>query len=271
MLTYFSFQNYNSISPIDSVYKNENKPTPADDAVDTPIINENHLTEVEPQIKSQNKANDSVIEKKTSSNTSPGKIASYGDADSNTDGMTDATDVMTASDTTENSIPTEKKDSIENNPIPVPENSVSMKKDVTNEQNVCGKQISPDNTSSEETEIKELKEKINYIIKTPQYIPSEYKLKNACITDDEIIEIRYESDSDTICYSTTKYGDINKDCDACFDIETITIKNYDVSIKGNEGVYYSANWTENEEKYCVNSLNGLEKTTMIEIVENVSY
>ena len=91
------------------------------------------------------------------------------------------------------------------------------------------------------------------------------------VVDENIAEIVYQSETDTITYRTSKtVEDISKKDNVCEFMEIVNINNTDVVIKGNQELYYNAVWAENEEAYSINSENGVEKNIMVDIVSNVN-
>lgn len=128
----------------------------------------------------------------------------------------------------------------------------------------CG--YSEENTST----IAEIEQELGYDIKIPNYIPDDYKTDSISAPFGEFAQITYTNETDTLYYRTAKDSeDISGDYNNYTDIETVTINDNDVTIKGNDNLYHNASWFDEDEAFSVYSDNGIEKNTMIDIVKSV--
>lgn len=118
--------------------------------------------------------------------------------------------------------------------------------------------------------VAEIEQKLGYDIKVPNYLPDDYKTDSLSAPFGEFAEITYTNETDTLYYRTAKSSeDISGDYNEYTDIETVTINNNDVTIKGNDNLYHNASWFSDDEAFSVYSDNGIAKDTMIDIVKSV--
>lgn len=118
--------------------------------------------------------------------------------------------------------------------------------------------------------IAEIEQKLGYDIKVPHYVPDDYKTDSLSAPFGEFAEITYTNETDTLYYRTAKdTEDISGDYNDYTDIETVTINNNDVTIKGNDNLYHNASWFSDDEAFSIYSDNGIKKDTMIDIVKSV--
>lgn len=118
--------------------------------------------------------------------------------------------------------------------------------------------------------IKEIEQELGYDIKVPHYVPDDYEMDSLSAPFGEFAEITYTNETDTLYYRTAKSSeDISGDYNDYTDVETVTINDNDVTIKGNNNLYHNASWFAEDETFSIRSDNGVEKDTMIDIVESV--
>lgn len=120
--------------------------------------------------------------------------------------------------------------------------------------------------------VSDIVRKVGYNFKIPKYIPKEYKSESYSLICGELIQISYESENDRLLYRTQKgSGDISGDYNEYDIIETETIKDSKVELKGEENKFSSAVWSDTESAYSVNSEKGIEKAEMTQIIESVNF
>ena len=118
--------------------------------------------------------------------------------------------------------------------------------------------------------ISEIEHKLGYDIKIPHYIPDDYKTDSLSAPFDAFAEITYSTETDTLYYRTAKSSeDISGDYNNYSEIETVVINDIDVTIKGNDNLYHNASWFSDDEAFSIYSDNGIERDTIIDIVESV--
>lgn len=120
------------------------------------------------------------------------------------------------------------------------------------------------------SDIAEIENKLGYKIKIPNYVPDGYKTDSLSAPFDDFAEIIYTNETDTLYYRTAKGSeDISGDYNDYENVETVTVNDNDVTIKGNDNLYHNAGWIDDDEVFSIYSDNGVEKDTMIDIVESV--
>ncbi len=111
---------------------------------------------------------------------------------------------------------------------------------------------------------------LGYSVETPSYIPDGYQQSDMALIGDNLVQVTYENESDTICYRMAKGSeDISGDFNTYDKVETVKINDIDVTLKGDDLVYYNAAWMKSGSAFSLSSDEGLAKETMIKIVENV--
>lgn len=155
--------------------------------------------------------------------------------------------------------------------IPVTSSSPLPGSESQIDQSVPGYEGSPAVGSpvDEIDDIGRLENQLGYKIKIPEYLSENYAVKNVCLISGDIAEITYESENDTIYYRTAKgNSDISGDFNTYTDIETMIINDAEVTIKGNDNLFYSACWINSDESFSLYSDNGMEKEIMVSIIES---
>ena len=89
---------------------------------------------------------------------------------------------------------------------------------------------------------------------------------------ESLVQISYLSENDEIVYRTEKTdADISGDYTVYDTVETVTINNNDTALKSTDEVFYGAVWNDGDMAYSLNSTNGLDKDTIVKIVESTDY
>lgn len=146
-----------------------------------------------------------------------------------------------------------------------PEENISDNENINGEYAVCAV-YSKENMS----DIAEIEQELGYDIKVPHYIPDNYKTDSLSAPFGKFAEITYTNGTDTLYYRTAKDDEvISGDYNNYTDVETVTINNNDVTIKGNNNLYHNASWFAGDEAFSIYSDNGIEKDTMIDIAKSV--
>lgn len=125
-------------------------------------------------------------------------------------------------------------------------------------------------TSMKLSPIEQLKQQAGYEFKYPQYVPNQYTLTQAQLSETGTIEIDYESDTDKLTYRTERGANrLQSETDSG---ESKKINENSVTLSRSESGdrYYSAEWTDGD-SYALNSSSGLSKDTITKIIENVDY
>lgn len=118
--------------------------------------------------------------------------------------------------------------------------------------------------------IEQVKRQAGYEFKYPQYVPNQYTLTQAQLSETGTIEIDYESDTDKLTYRTERGANrLQSETDST---ESKKINENSVTLSRSESGdrYYSAEWTDGD-SYALNSSSGLSKDTITKIIENVDY
>lgn len=116
-----------------------------------------------------------------------------------------------------------------------------------------------------------VKKVLSFNPSVPLYVPTGYEIDEITAIEDDFLQIIYNNDKDErICYRTAKSNeDISGDYNDYTDIETVTINNNNVTVKGDNNLYHNASWFTEDEAFSVYSDNGIEKNIMIDIVKSV--
>lgn len=162
----------------------------------------------------------------------------------------------------------------ENN-SPVPSENHSANEDNLPESSPEGEDnqvASPINPSTDAESFSDVREQLGYDFKVPQYLPEGYKLDTVSFMFGSLVQISYLSENDEIVYRTEKTdADISGDYTVYDAVETVTINNVATTLKSTGEVFYGAVWNDGDMAYSLNSTNGLDKDTMVKIVESTDY
>lgn len=149
---------------------------------------------------------------------------------------------------------------------PMPEENIDYEPPGGFEQGVFMPSPSSDAASADE-----LMELVGYSFKLPRYIPEEYKSVSYSLLFGSLVQIEYESDNGSITYRTEQ---ANEDISGDYNSHDITnvekINGINVIIKGSDNLFYTAIWEENDYSYAVSVQNGIEKSELIKIIENIN-
>lgn len=116
----------------------------------------------------------------------------------------------------------------------------------------------------------QIEAELGYSVETPSYIPDGYQQSDMALIAGHLVQVTYESESDTICYRMAKGSeDISGDFNSYDNVETVKINDADVTLKGDDSLYYNAAWVDDDASYSIRSDRGLEKEIMTAIVESV--
>lgn len=120
--------------------------------------------------------------------------------------------------------------------------------------------------------LSQVREQLGHDFKIPQYIPDTYKFHQVSLMFGKLVQISYVSECDEIIYRTEKTTEnISGDYTIYETEETEIINGIDTVLKGNDNRFYNVVWNDNQMAYSVNSKNGLEKDTLVQIVESTDY
>lgn len=303
-LSFYAVTNHNSIQPAEIVSETfpETNPTPSTDRTEENNVAEknpmqdttqNTLTEKNPNIETipDNKivaSIDNTNKSAINSSVSNEKLKMSNNANAvekklDTETIHDNGIVISAGNTNESEVNSSDNDeqlktSDNGNETVMPKQEIATAKNppVTNNglpPNVTGKRVTSEdnNASNDKIDIGQITAELEYEIKYPQKLPEEYNTINISVVDKNIAEITYQSETDTITYRTAKgTNDISGDNNSYTDIEIVKINNSDVTLKGNGDLYHNAGWTEAGETFSLCSNNGIEKDTMVDIIESVN-
>lgn len=146
---------------------------------------------------------------------------------------------------------------------------ISLESSPGNEDNQV---VSSTNPSSDPESFSDIREQLGYDFKVPQYLPEGYALDTVSLMFGSLVQISYLSKNDEIIYRTEKTdADISGDYNVYDTMETVTINNIDTNLKSTDEMFYGAVWNDGNMAYSLNSTNGVEKDTMIKIVESTDY
>lgn len=270
-LSLYAVTNYYPIQPVEIVSEitPETHPTPSsDDTIEKKVVTENSTQDTCQNDHTENKVVSATIpNKKADVLADNTKNPPINLTTNNEQLKIDNNNKETV--TFEQDILTEENQTVTDNSLP----PYATRKKVANKNNDSDTKtdISTDISKNKVTSIEQISTELGYEIKSPQKLPEEYNIANMSVVDENIAEIVYQSETDTITYRTSKtVEDISKKDNVCEFMEIVNINNTDVVIKGNQELYYNAVWAENEEAYSINSDNGVEKNIMVDIVSNVN-
>ncbi len=129
-----------------------------------------------------------------------------------------------------------------------------------------------DDIPADTESIFDIYEELGYAFKIPEYLPEGYELDRADLMFGSLIQISYQSENDEIVYRTEKTNaDISGDYNVYDTVETEMINNIDTTLKSSDDVFYGAVWNDGDMSYSLNSTNGLDKDTIVKIVESTDY
>ena len=298
-LSFYAVTNHSSIQPTEIVWETfpETTPTPnpnrtaeqnpAQDTAQNTLVEKNPNIETTPE----NKIAASIDNKNKSATNSPAnnekpKMSNNGNAAEkkpDTETIPDNSIVISADNTNKSEVnlsdnEEQLKTSDNSSETVTPKQEIETEKNppVTNNglpPHVTGKKaVSKDNNiSNAKIDIGQITAELGYEIKYPQKLPEEYNSTNISVVDKNIAEITYQSATDTLTYRTSKgTNDISGDDNSYTDVENVQINNFDVTLKGNGNLYHNAGWTEAGETFSLYSNNGVEKDTMVDIIESVN-
>lgn len=115
----------------------------------------------------------------------------------------------------------------------------------------------------------DIKERVGYEFKIPQYIPEGYAMEDAALMFGSLIQISYTSENGEIIYRTKKtQEDISGDYNIYEKTEVIEAGGCAVTVKGNGEKYNLAVWN-NGDSYAISSSEGLSKDEIVKIAENI--
>lgn len=138
------------------------------------------------------------------------------------------------------------------------------------ENDAHGKKVTDDSVKyeiKEMTSLDELEASIGYDIKMPENIPEAYVECAWTIISGNTAEILYIGCGDIITYRTSKAAVLTDE--GSYEItENVKISGFEVTFKGGLEKYFLASWIKNDESFLVTSICGLDKETLIEIVNS---
>lgn len=115
----------------------------------------------------------------------------------------------------------------------------------------------------------DMQKKAGYNFKTPKYLPSGYKAETYSLISGSMVQILYESKTDTIIYRTEQTNaDISGDYNIYDKTDTVQTDGVDITVKSNADKCYTAVWNDNA-SYSISSREGIDKGEMIKIAESV--
>lgn len=115
------------------------------------------------------------------------------------------------------------------------------------------------------------KQALSFTPSVPSYIPNGYDIDEISVIGNDFLQIIYRNDGDKTIYYRTAVGneDISGDYNNYSETKTVVINGNDVTIKGNDRLYHNAYWFEGDNAFSLYSNNGIEKDSMIDIIESV--
>lgn len=132
--------------------------------------------------------------------------------------------------------------------------------------------VSSVNPSVDAESFSDVREQLGYDFKVPQYLPEGYELDTVSLMFETLVQISYLSENDQIVYRTEKTDiDISGDYNVYDTVETVTVNNADTTLRGSGELFYGAVWNDGDMSYSLSSMNGLDKDTIIRIVESADY
>lgn len=115
----------------------------------------------------------------------------------------------------------------------------------------------------------DMQKKAGYNFKTPKYLPSGYKAETYSLISGSMVQISYESKTDTIIYRTEQTKeDISGDYNIYDKTDTVQTDGVDITIKCNADKCYTAVWNDGA-SYSISSRGGIDKDEMIKIAESI--
>ena len=120
-----------------------------------------------------------------------------------------------------------------------------------------------------ENDVDKIRDEVGYEFKVPSYLPEGYELSEASLLFGTLIQLRYESDENSILFRTEKTAeDISGDYSIYETVEKESIKGNDVTLRANGEIYYSAVWIS-DDAYSLYAPCGLAKEELVKIIENI--
>ncbi|MBY6810917.1 hypothetical protein [Clostridium botulinum] len=119
--------------------------------------------------------------------------------------------------------------------------------------------------------LEELKSNVDFSIKTPQEVIENKDIKNINLKENNNILISYENSNVKLDFEVKK--EVSKEekiNDSKYETEkNININDKIVSLKGNDNLINTANWSEDELSYSINSDEGISEDKAMKIIESV--
>ncbi len=119
--------------------------------------------------------------------------------------------------------------------------------------------------------LEELKSNVDFSIKTPQEVIENKDIKNINLKENNNILISYENSNVKLDFEVKK--EVSKEekiKDSKYETEkNININDKIVSLKGNDNLINTANWSEDELSYSINSDEGISEDKAMKIIESV--
>lgn len=111
------------------------------------------------------------------------------------------------------------------------------------------------------------KKVLNFQPSVPSYIPTGYEIDEITVIGDNFLQIIYRNDKDErICYRTAKSSEnISGDYNTYANEKTITIGNYEVTVRGNENIS-GAVWNSGEITYSILVDKELSEKEIMDII-----
>ena len=120
-----------------------------------------------------------------------------------------------------------------------------------------------------ENDIDKIRAEVGYEFKVPSYLPEGYEFSEASLLFGTLIQLRYESDENSILFRTEKTAeDISGDYSVYEKVEKENINGNDVTLRANGEMYYSAVWIS-DDAYSLYAPCGLAKEELVKIIENI--
>lgn len=121
----------------------------------------------------------------------------------------------------------------------------------------------------EEMETEEISKKLGYKIAEPSYMPKGYEKASPVLIGDNLCEITYESEDDSIVYRTQLTGEnISGDYSSYAQTSTVKIASYYVTLKSVGDNCHLACWHSNF-SHSIRSEKGIERAEMEKIIESI--
>ena len=117
----------------------------------------------------------------------------------------------------------------------------------------------------------ELSEKVGYSVNTPMYLPGKGYEQSYRALEDNVAQIVYQSDEQTITFTMAKQADMDLLGDLSDYPEEFesTCKGFVVPRAGKDGVAYAAQWSENDKTFALRFEVGITPELFDEVIKGV--